>query len=164
MNIFYLHKKPRDAAEMHCDKHCIKMILETSQLLSTAHRVLDGDMAPMGIYKATHVNHPCSVWVRSGYNQYQWAFNLFSELLKEYTHRYGKEHACTKMLALLIRPPLNMDKDAEWVDPPQCMPDECKVEGDPVQAYRNYYNSHKAHFARWTNRKVPKWFVSECGG
>ena len=43
MNIFYLHKHPEIAAQMHVDKHCVKMILETCQLLSTAHRILDGE-------------------------------------------------------------------------------------------------------------------------
>ena len=43
MNIFYLDTRPKEAAMMHCDKHCVKMILETAQLLSTAHRELDGD-------------------------------------------------------------------------------------------------------------------------
>ena len=46
MNIFYLDKRPDDAAKMHCDKHCVKMILEYAQMLSTAHRVLDGDNVP----------------------------------------------------------------------------------------------------------------------
>ena len=43
MNIFYLHPDPTIAAQMMCDKHVLKMVLETAQLLSTAHRELDGD-------------------------------------------------------------------------------------------------------------------------
>ena len=42
MNIFYLDKDPKVCAKMHVDKHCVKMIVEYAQLLSTAHRVLDG--------------------------------------------------------------------------------------------------------------------------
>ena len=42
MNIFYLHNDPRTCAEMHLDKHVVKMILEYAQLLSTAHRVING--------------------------------------------------------------------------------------------------------------------------
>ena len=42
MNIFYLDREPKTCAEMHCDKHVVKMIIEYAQLLSTAHRLLDG--------------------------------------------------------------------------------------------------------------------------
>jgi len=40
MNIFVLHWKPRKAARWQVDKHIIKMILETCQLLYTAHWIL----------------------------------------------------------------------------------------------------------------------------
>ena len=43
MNIFYLSTNTDECARYHCDKHVVKMILETAQMLSTAHRVLDGD-------------------------------------------------------------------------------------------------------------------------
>ena len=50
MNIFYLDKEVVPCAQMHLDKHCVKMILEYAQLLSTAHRVLDGmEMVSSGI-------------------------------------------------------------------------------------------------------------------
>ena len=42
MNIFYLHEDPQVSAKMHCDKHVVKMIIEYAQMLSTAHRMLDG--------------------------------------------------------------------------------------------------------------------------
>ena len=87
MNIFYLDNDPMTCAQMHNDKHVIKMILETCQLLSTAHRIIDGvetmaksktgrnvkrwiipDKYTHGkvklndvLYSATHVNHP-SAW------------------------------------------------------------------------------------------------------
>ena len=56
MNIFVLSKNPQIAAHLHCDKHVVKMILETAQLLYSAHPVIPGG------YKRTHVNHPCAVW------------------------------------------------------------------------------------------------------
>ena len=43
MNIFYISECPVQAAEWMVDKHVVKMILESAQLLSTAHRVLDGE-------------------------------------------------------------------------------------------------------------------------
>jgi hypothetical protein len=44
MNIFYLDPNPKICAEMHVDKHVCKMVIEYAQLLSTTHRVLDGEM------------------------------------------------------------------------------------------------------------------------
>jgi len=113
MNIFYLDNAPKLCAEMHVDKHCVKMILEYAQLLSTAHRVIDGtlvdgysktgrkqkryvlsDSRDTTLYSATHINHPSAIWVRQSEQNYRWLFTLFCELLDEYTHRYGKLHAC----------------------------------------------------------------------
>ena len=56
MNIFYLDRDPVIAAQMMCDKHVVKMILESAQMLSTAHRVLDGDeyADKVGLYKMAH--------------------------------------------------------------------------------------------------------------
>ena len=42
MNIFYLHNDPKVCAELHVDKHVVKMIVEYAQLLSTAKRMTDG--------------------------------------------------------------------------------------------------------------------------
>jgi hypothetical protein len=88
MNIFYLHRDVWQCAKMHCDVHVNKMILESAQLLSTAHHEL-GSTAP---YKTTHKNHPSAVWARSGRYQYQWLYRLLEALSDEYTFRYGKVH------------------------------------------------------------------------
>lgn len=157
MNIFYLSGDAEQAARMMCDKHVVKMIVETAQLLSTAHHVLDGPNAPLGIYKETHKNHPCAVWVRSSPYAYRWAYAHYAYLLKEYTARYGKFHASERLWDVLIQVPNNIPL-TEWTDPPQCMPDDCKVPGDTVEAYRNYYRVHKASIARWRNAPVPDWF------
>ena len=42
MNIFILDKDLQIAAQMLCDKHIPKMIIESAQMLSTVHRMLDG--------------------------------------------------------------------------------------------------------------------------
>ncbi len=44
MNIFVLDEDPVISAQMMCDKHIPKMIVEAAQMLSTAHRMLDGYM------------------------------------------------------------------------------------------------------------------------
>lgn len=149
MNLFYLHRDPYEAARMQCDRHVVKMILETAQMLSTAHLELDGIQVA---YKSTHKNHPSTVWVRSSARHYRWAHQHMMELGREYTRRYGKEHKTTaehgKALEAL---PVNLDPlfgnaDRGFVDPPQCMYDECKRD-DTVQAYQVYYNAKADEWA-----------------
>tara|TARA_R110002012_G_scaffold319224_1_gene539113 strand:- start:580 stop:1140 length:561 start_codon:yes stop_codon:yes gene_type:complete len=163
MNIFRLHDDPEIAAQMHCDKHVVKMILETAQMLSTAWRMTENDSKyanEHGMYKSAHKNHPSTVWVRHGILNYVWTNRLFEHLCKEYTHRYGKHHASERLLqafandvpyeTTIVKSPLPF---------PQCMPDQYKVEGDPVAAYRNYYKGEKAYFAKWDKgRASPEWW------
>ena len=158
MNIFYLDPRPDTAAEMHCDKHCVKMILEYAQMLSTAHRVLDEDDAHPDLYKIAHKNHPSTIWTRSSQDHYIWLYELFKNLSIEYTIRYGKIHMSWNKLGLLLSTtPKNILLNG-WVDPPQCMPDSCK-NNDVVKAYRNYYIQEKKYFAKWSfPSKEPMWF------
>ena len=177
MNIFYLDKDPRLAAQYHCDKHVVKMILESAQLLSTAHRVLDGNMylgrtagnrnikrwqlpdwRESVLYKASHINHPCGFWVRDNLDHYRWLYDLMYQLIGEYKYRYNdKYHKCEAMLMPLLDAPNNIPI-VDWREPPQAMPEDSKVLGDSVQAYRNYYKNHKARFASWKVRSVPEWY------
>ncbi len=164
MNIFYLDKDPDVAAKMMCDKHVVKMILESAQLLSTAHRVLDGDAYAdrVGLYKIAHKNHPSTIWTRSSDLNYMWLYKHMRALMNEYTHRYGKHHATERLNIGLSNVPQNIP-NVEFTDPPQCMPDYCKGE-DTVLAYQNYYILEKANFAKWTKRSVPLFFVEKNDG
>ena len=157
MNIFYLDKRPDDAAEMHCDKHCVKMILEYAQMLSTAHRELDGNV-PDILYKSTHKNHPSTIWTRSSKQHYDWLFRLFRMLSAEYTLRYGKFHKTWNKLGKILETAPKNIKNNGWVDPPQCMPDHCK-KPDTIDAYRNYYLTEKASFSTWKTVRPPKWWT-----
>ena len=158
MNIFYLDRNPRIAAQMMCDKHVVKMILESAQMLSTAHRVLDGDEHAdnVGMYKMTHKNHPSTIWVRSNSEKYYLLQEHMEALLTEYTHRYGKRHATERLIHSLWEHPKNITHDY-FTDPPQCMPDYCKGD-DAVAAYQNYYIMEKSDFATWKRRDKPEWF------
>ena len=160
MNIFFLDKDPIIAAQLMCDKHVVKMILESAQMLSTAHRVLDGDdrANETGLYKMAHKNHPSTIWVRASSENYRWLWKHMDALMNEYTHRYGKHHATERLRNILFYPPLNIDRKTPFTDPPQCMPDTCKKE-DIVLAYQNYYILEKSDFARWTKREIPAWFL-----
>ena len=161
MNIFYLDEDPILAAQMHCDKHEVKMILESAQLLSTAHRLLDGNKLAdeRGLYKATHKNHPSSIWVRKSSENYYWLWNLYDQLLKEYTYRYDKNNASGRLIHELWKFPMNIEHD-DFTPPPQCMPDYCKG-SNTVEAYRTYYVVEKSDFATWKKRNKPEWFKIE---
>ena len=77
--------------------------------------------------------------------------------LAEYTYRYGKRHGSGRASLSLIRPPKNI-KQGKRTTLPQCMPDNCKVLGNPIQAYKNYYINEKYYFAKWKSREIPEWF------
>ena len=183
VNIFYLHNDPKICAEMHNDKHCIKMILEYAQLLSTAHRVLDGtiergtsksgrqksiyrlsDNRDNILYSATHIHHPSAVWVRKSVGNYFWLSNLLVELCKEYTYRYGKVHKCERDGLVQMLHDMVPDNMAliGFTEPTPAMPDDVKIAGDSLASYRNYYISNKQHLASWkgkvNSRNIPEWF------
>ena len=177
MNIFYLHPEAQKCAEMHCDRHVLKMIIEYAQLMSTAHRVLDGEeyyaltangrkikrwrmpdeKYENGLMLACHVNHPSAVWTRQSKANYVWLNQMWNHLLLEYTHRYGKRHACADRMEFLYVWPENIP-DLPFTEPPPAMPDYCKVSGDSITSYQKYYINEKVRFARWTNRNTPVWY------
>ena len=184
MNIFYLDKHVSRCAEMHNDKHCIKMILEYAQLLSTAHRVIDGtitqgtsasgrkrttyrlaDQREGVLYSATHINHPSAIWVRQTSSNYMWLYDLWVCLMEEYTYRYGKVHKCESigLVKMLINQVPNNIPNGPFTEPTPAMPDDVKVSGDSIASYRNYYIQNKSHLASWSgkinSRPVPEWYV-----
>ena len=140
MNIFYLHEDPKLAASYVYDKHKVKMILESAQMLCTAHHVYgNGNNVP---YKQAHLNHPSTIWTRENTHHYYWLYLHMLALGDEYTKRYGKHHlSITKCAEPLLRPPSGMPT-IKFVQPPQCMPDEYKTDSS-VHAYWNYYIKEK---------------------
>ena len=149
MNIFYLDKNPKLCAQYHVDRHVVKMILETAQLLSTAHWLTGGE----GPYRATHKNHPSAIWARSNKSNYNWLCKLGLELCEEYTYRYGKVHlSIQKCLKALEVAPINMPTKL-FEQPPQCMPDEYKDKCS-VKAYWNYYIGEKHVVANPKTEKI----------
>ena len=160
MNIFILADSPQESAKMHCDKHVCKMMIEYAQMLSTAHRILDGDdVISESLYKVAHKNHPCTIWARTSKKNYLWLFRLWKNLSMEYTLRYGKFHASwTKLNMYLEFPPKNIPT-GNLTEHPQCMPDHCKDKEDVVEAYRNYYILEKNSFAKWKFSGQPDWFI-----
>ena len=158
MNIFYLDRDPVIAAQMMCDKHVVKMILESAQMLSTAHRICGGNTYAdkVGLYKLTHMNHPSCKWVRADQHNYMWVYNHMIALMKEYTYRYGKHHT-TERLIEPLRQPSTWRWGLNFIEPPQCMPEHCRG-NDTVLAYQTYYILEKSNFATWKRRNTPEWF------
>ena len=144
MNIFYLSTDPEKAAKYMYNKHVVKMILESAQLLCTAHVISDGPDANVP-YKVTHKNHPSAIWARESVANYQWLYNHMMALGEEYTRRYGKKHlTILKCRGVLSKAPVNVTK-SEFTEMPQCMPDQYKVPGNSVEAYWNYYEAEKVN-------------------
>lgn len=176
MNIFYIHNDPTECAKQHVDKHVVKMILEYAQLLSTAHRIIDGvettrlsksgrkqkhfelpDERDEHLYSATHMNHPSAKWARHTQANYIWLYKLWFELMREYHYRYGKIHASARLIPFLKLPP-NSIPQGEFTPPWRAMPDEFKVD-DTMQSYRNYYNGAKSNMFSWKKRETPDWIT-----
>jgi len=184
MNLFILDKDPVTAAQQQCDKHVVKMIVESGQMLSTVHRMLDGKeirrpsksgrtmvkyyvhLNPLlenTLYKAVHFNHPCTVWTRESNENYDWHYQHFVALCDEYTYRYEKKHQTDRLLRnILSKPPSKIPRVpmTEFKLAMKSNP-ECMVEGDPVKSYRLYYQTKQARFKMdWTKREVPNWFIT----
>jgi hypothetical protein len=170
-------ESPIDAAWALVDKHVVKMILESAQLLSTAHRILDGeeiegrsktgrkarrwtlsDARENVLYQATHINHPSAVWCRHSIENYNWLVDHFYELGFEYTYRYGKIHKCFQnyLAYMLQSPPKNL-KEYDMTPMPSCMAPEYIISEDSIINYRNYYREGKKNLHKWTNRQPPEW-------
>lgn len=179
MNIFVLSADPQEAAQLHCDKHVVKMILETGQMLCSAHWIgWKKSLGPPALkhrelqawlsenvpsvirppWKMTHVGHPCTQWCQWSKENYLWLSDLGVELCKEYTVRYGKIHRSEPVLLWLRE---NLPPTFEGSGTTQfavAMPDDCRIGGDPVGSYRKYYRVHKRRFAKWKVRGEPSWF------
>jgi hypothetical protein len=155
MNIFYLDDSPYVSATAMTDKHVVKMIVESAQLLSTAHHILDGASAIPNIYRKTHSNHPSAIWVRESVHNYQWLVNHLQALLTEYAVRYNKQptdHATHKVYMNLRALPKNIPNT-------NATPIKCAItntahiiQGNPIQSYRNYYLSEKLKTEKDKNR------------
>jgi hypothetical protein len=187
MNIFILDKDPIVAAQQQCDKHVVKMIVESAQMLSTAHRMLDGtiQIAPSKsgkrmvkhyrlfndpemdnlLYKAVHYKHPCTVWTMESDFNYRWHWQHFQALCDEYTYRYNKVHRSAGLLEPLWIRPKNIPKGKmtpfklAMKSNPECMLE------NPVLSYRAFYQTKQDRFKMvWTKRAKPGWFQERCYG
>lgn len=154
MNIFILSTNPIKCAEYHCDKHVVKMVLESCQILSTVIQNKLGRKP--GLYKSTHVNHPCVKWCEESLGNFIWLWELFVFLNKEYEYRYGKKHKCSEFIVEILNFTIILKfSKKERTEFVQCMPEKYRNES-VVKAYRNYYRGEKLKIAKYTKREVPR--------
>ena len=181
MNLFILDYNPVTAAQLQCDKHVPKMIVESAQMLSTAHRMLDGELGKRRsksgktmvrywehpsnnwekiLYKAVHTGHPCTVWTMESSDNYFWHYNHFKALCDEYTYRYSKLHKSDRELReILSNLPSNIPRGnltsfkLAMSSNPECM------FSDAVKSYRAFYQTKQERFKMvWSKRSIPEWF------
>lgn len=154
MNIFALDIDPEQAAAWHCDAHVVKMTLETAQIISTVNR-LSGKTE--GVYRSTHINHPCTKWTLESTENYRWLWRLGMNLCVEYFGRYDKVHKSRSVFELTKTPPVIVPR-GKLTKFPQCMPEKYH-QPNPIWAYRNYYKfeKNKGKLGTWRRNK-PWWW------
>lgn len=168
MNIFYVDFSPKLSAQSLCDKHIVKMSLESAQMLANCFdkEVLEDPNTPK-TQKGTprrysHWNHPSSIWTRATKGNMNWLIEHGIFICLEKKNRYPDKPLpfvydflvwCKENIELSTTP------DGDFTPPPQCMPDHCKVEGNTVQAYREYYMKEKSEIVTWKCGNTPYWFI-----
>ena len=183
MNLFVLDTCPIEAARLQCDKHVVKMIVESAQMLSTVHRMLDGvqtrvpsksgktmskawtlpDSRDAVLYRAVHMHHPCTIWTAESNNNYNWHYVHFVALCDEYTYRYGKVHSTDTLLREVLKnPPQNIPVGPLTKQPLAMKSNpECMDYRDIVGSYRKFYQTKQDRFKMaWTKRPIPEWFIA----
>ena len=182
MNIFYVNKDPIKAAKDLCDKHVSKMIVESAQMLSTAHRILDGteyygktkngrnikrwkhpnSNLEKTLYLACHTGHPSTVWVMQSAYNYIWLYKHMMAMNEEFKLRYNhtEDHKTVRLLGNILKHlPVNAKLNKIGTEPPPAMPEHCKIPGDSVASYRKYYILEKKRFATWKAPAImPDWY------
>lgn len=172
MNLFRLDNDPVIAARLNQDLHCVKIVLESAQLLANCYSPEQLQRAPKtqagNVRKYSHIHHPISKWVKQSYPNFLWTLAHAKELCREYTFRFDKKHFCESFIDWCLGEHAHLVPTAPSTEQPQCFKayPQCIVNGDPVAGYRNYYRVAKKTFdmrgkivhATWTRRDVPEWF------
>jgi hypothetical protein len=185
MNIFVLHENPRVAAQMHCDKHVPKMIIEHTQMLAAAYystlgisrkkeipdrqsevnslfsgwprKKEDGSDFP---YAISHVNHPCTVWTRGSIENFNWLLDCTEELCHEFFNRWkNNQHSIKAIIQWMQQNPPKLE--SKGLQPfAMAMPDFYRGT-NPVEAYRRYYAFKKTYMkVAWDKlNNTPYWMT-----
>lgn len=166
MNIFALNRNPRVASKQHFQKHVIKMILESAQMLSTVFWLQDPERAEIlnnegFIYKRVHTKHPCTIWANQCLENFSWLAELAMDLSKEHNLRFMPKnvHKSLKIVEYAYyNPPPTLSALGAMTPFALAMPDDCKI-GNPIFSYRTYYTSpYKQHLVDWGKGSEPLWW------
>ena len=169
MNVFVCDNDPTRAALQLCDKHVVKMIVESVQILSSVDDKwnLSEHMPGVDLCRPGWKNHPAVLCARNNSAYALWIAEHGYALSMEYACRYGKIHAMDN-LAYYFRKAARLQFgtvafDADITNTfPRCMPEKYALKATTVDAYRSYldfkYNELWAPGkARWTNASQPSW-------
>ena len=162
MNRFLINYSPELCARDLCDKHVVKMPLEEAQMLCTTVRLHAPEYAEFaGLYRAVHQKHPCTIWAGQTRANYLYSLDMFREMCREYTHRYGKVHASWRLYDALIDA-AQCVPDGDITPHPECFSEHTDLKSGrpwPIQSYRKFYMTKQRRFKMvWTKRDVPDWF------
>ena len=155
MNIFVLDHDPETAASMVCDKHVVKMILETAQMMCTVV-ASHGHDTP---YRPTHKKHPCTLWAGKSRDNWNWLIDHGMAMSEEYTRRYGRVHKSQSVIEWCAMKYIDIP-DTSLTPFAEAMPDKYK-NSCAVTAYRSYYLGEKHEIAKWSYSVAPKWWSKQ---
>lgn len=191
MNIFILseEREPlvhyQQQAQYHIDKHVVKMIAESTQMLVTVlaaqprHlKQLDklaswphiADNLPCKPLSASTTKHPCTGWTASRIEHFNYLACLALQLCHEHRYRYplSAEHAYMPWLQALVST-LTVDFN---LGPTAALPTQFAIavkdankrsiaadHANALDTYRRYYVRDKRSFATWKKRMKPMWFL-----
>lgn len=170
VNIFVLHKNINKNVKMYCDKHVVKMGLEAVQIMYTVWYEHMGSEYVLARWKLkysdrlppykpfSNAKHPCVIWAKSSRKNYEYVWFLAKAIFEEYSFRYeNRIHKSSLHLRMLKKPPNPLRKcTLGLLEFAQAMPDEYKIPGKSVHAYRNYYYGEKQHILKYKKRPFPK--------
>jgi len=161
VNIFAVQLCPAESASDLCDQHIVKMPIETAQMVST-------NLCLLGLphdYKPCYQNHPCTIWARKSYENFNWLISHGLALCYTYSQRYKRVHKSQRVIqnALKTLKEALVDGVIEFPEDSltpfaQAMPEQYKSD-NAIEAYRNYYKAEKMGFARWKHSSKPSWLL-----
>lgn len=156
LNVFACDPSPVASAQALADRHVIKMVLETAQVLST---VAVSKGLGEGLYRPTHKNHPVVKQCIADPLYLGWTALHGLALAEEYQRRFERVHKSARIIHDAIERLSPTTPNNSIVVFPLVMPDEFKSE-DPHESYQRYlrvkYRSWKK-YPRWTRTTPPVW-------
>lgn len=156
MNIFYLSQCAYTSAEWMHEKHTVKMVLESAQILSTAVQmnIMETDNR---LFKCAHIYHPSVKWVSESIWHYEWLMRHYQALSAKYARVFNRDHIAYTRLISYLREYYDLFPDNGFRHPPLCMPDKYKVHDSAEACYRAYYIGEKLRNRCYYKFPEPFW-------